>query len=106
MYPDTKKQAIANNVGMLYRFIYEMQVGDYVVFPSKTDRMINIGMVEGEYYYEPTAPEYVQQRKVKLGASNAQEVEILQGLEVGDQVVLDNLSRMRNGLTVDVAKEE
>lgn len=65
VYPDTKKQAIANNVGMLYRFIYEMQVGDYVVFPSKTDRMINIGMVEGEYYYEPTAPEYVQQRKVK-----------------------------------------
>ena len=65
VYPDTKKQAIANNVGMLYRFIYEMQVGDYVVFPSKTDRMINIGMVEGEYYYEPSAPEYVQQRKVK-----------------------------------------
>lgn len=65
VYPDSKKQAIANNVGMLYRFIYEMQVGDYVVFPSKTDRMINIGMVEGEYYYEPTAPEYVQQRKVK-----------------------------------------
>lgn len=65
VYPDTKKQAIANNVGTLYRFIYEMQVGDYVVFPSKTDRMINIGMVEGEYYYEPTAPEYVQQRKVK-----------------------------------------
>lgn len=27
--------------------------------------MINIGMVEGEYYYEPSAPEYVQQRKVK-----------------------------------------
>lgn len=65
VYPDSKKQAIANNVGMLYRFIYEMQVGDYVVFPSKTDRMINIGVVEGEYNYEPSAPEYVQQRKVK-----------------------------------------
>ena len=65
VYPDSKKQAIANNVGMLYRFIYEMQIGDYVVFPSKTDRMINIGVVEGEYYYEPSAPEYVQQRKVK-----------------------------------------
>ena len=36
VYPDSKKQAIANNVGMLYRFIYEMQIGDYVVFPSKT----------------------------------------------------------------------
>lgn len=65
VYPDSKKQAIANNVGMLYRFVYEMQIGDYVVFPSKTDRKINIGVVEGEYYYEPSAAEYVQQRKVK-----------------------------------------
>lgn len=65
VYPESKKQAIANNVGMLYRFIYEIQIGDYVVFPSKSDRMINIGIVESEYHYEPTAPEYVQQRKVK-----------------------------------------
>lgn len=50
---------------MLYRFIYEMQIGDYVVFPFKLDRMINIGIVEGEYHYEPKAPEYVQQCKVK-----------------------------------------
>jgi len=27
--------------------------------------MINIGVVDGQYYYEPSAPEYVQQRKVK-----------------------------------------
>lgn len=45
--------------------MYEMQVGDYVVFPSKSDRKINIGIVESDYIYEPTALEYVQQRKVK-----------------------------------------
>ena len=56
VYPDSKKQAIANNVGMLYRFIYEMQIGYYVVFPSKTDSMINIFVVECEYYFEPNAP--------------------------------------------------
>ena len=50
---------------MLYRFAYEVQIGDLVVFPSKTDRKINIGVVEGEYFYNADAIEYVQQRKVK-----------------------------------------
>lgn len=64
-YPDAKKGQIANGAGMLYRFIYEMQIGDYVVFPSKTDRKINIGTVEGDYFYEDNDGEYVQRRKVK-----------------------------------------
>lgn len=64
-YPDAKKGSIPTSSGMLYRFLYEVQVGDYVVFPSKSDRMINIGVIEGEYTYEPTATEYVQQRAVK-----------------------------------------
>ena len=65
VYPQSKKQAIANSAGMLYRFIYEVQAGDYIVFPSKSDRKINIGVVEGEYEYVPSALEYVQQRKVR-----------------------------------------
>src|SRR5699024_2611327 len=50
---------------MLYRFAYEVEVGDYVVFPSKIDRQINIGVIESEYEYNPLSIEYVQQRKVK-----------------------------------------
>lgn len=50
---------------MLFRFVHEMQIGDYVVFPSKTDRMVNIGVVESEYQYSPDAIEYKQQRSVK-----------------------------------------
>ena len=42
-----------------------MQVGDYVVYPSKIDRQINLGVVESDYMYVPDAAEYVQQRKVK-----------------------------------------
>lgn len=64
-YADAKKGSIANGAGMLYRFVNEVQVGDYVVFPSKIDRKINIGIVEGDYTYNPSAAEYVQQRKVK-----------------------------------------
>lgn len=65
VYPDAKKGSIANGVGMLYRFAHEVEIGDYVVFPSKIDRQINIGVVEGGYEYNPSAAEYVQQRKVK-----------------------------------------
>jgi len=64
-YPDAKKGSIATGAGMLYRFIHEVQIGDYIVYPSKIDRQINIGMVEGEYTYVDDAVEYVQQRKVK-----------------------------------------
>lgn len=64
-YPDSKKGAIGTSAGMLYRFACEMQVGDYVVFPSKIDRKINIGVVESDFIYAPDAAMYVQQRKVK-----------------------------------------
>ncbi len=66
VYSDKTKQSIANGAGMLYRFCHEVQIGDYVVFPSKSDRMINLGIVEGDYKYDPNAHwEYVQQRKVR-----------------------------------------
>ena len=35
VYPDAKKGSIATGAGMLYRFCYEIQIGDYVIFPSK-----------------------------------------------------------------------
>lgn len=65
VYPDAKKGSVATGAGMLYRFRHEVQVGDYVVFPSKSDRKVNIGVVEGEYVYDSTQGEYVQTRKVK-----------------------------------------
>ena len=65
VYPDAKKGSVANGAGMLYRFAHEVQVGDYVVFPSKIDRQINIGTIESGYEYDADAAEYVQQHKVK-----------------------------------------
>ena len=64
-YPDAKKGQIANGAGMLYRFLHEVQIGDYVVFPSKTDRKINIGTIDGDYYFEDSDGGYAQRRKVK-----------------------------------------
>lgn len=65
IYPDAKKGSIATGAGMLYRFCHEIQVDDYVVFPSKSNREVNIGVVESEYIYDSNQPEYVQTRKVK-----------------------------------------
>ena len=65
VYPDAKKGSIPTCAGMLYRFTCEMNVGDYIVFPSKIDRRINLGIVESDYHYDPSATQYVQQRKVK-----------------------------------------
>lgn len=65
VYPTAKKGAIATSAGMLYRFACEMKVGDYIVFPSKMDRKINIGIVESDFIFNPDAALYVQQRKVR-----------------------------------------
>jgi restriction system protein len=64
VYPNAKRGAVANSAGMLYRFANEIQIGDYVIFPSKVDRQINIGVVDSDYYYNPDASEYVHQPKV------------------------------------------
>ena len=63
--PDASKQSIATNCGILSRFMNEAKVGDYIVFPSKSDRQINIGVIEGEYFYSETTEDYPNQRKVK-----------------------------------------
>ena len=65
VYPDAKKGSVPTSSGMLFRFMHEAQIGDYVIFPSKSDRKINIGVIESDYHYAPSAGEYVQQRNVK-----------------------------------------
>ena len=65
VYPEAKLQQVANSAGMLYRFVHEAKIGDYIVFPSKVNREINIGVIEGDYLFSPNEAEYVQTRKVK-----------------------------------------
>lgn len=53
VYPDMKAGAIPTSAGMLYRFAYEIQIGDLIVYPSKHDRQVYIGEIKSEYIYEP-----------------------------------------------------
>lgn len=51
-YPEKKQGAIPVEAGVIFRFIHQIEAGDYVVYPSKHDRMVNIGKFTGEFVYE------------------------------------------------------
>jgi len=66
VYPETKAGAIPVAAGQPFRFVHEMKPGDAVVYPSKRDRQIHLGIVEGEYRYDPVLGEgYPHLRAVK-----------------------------------------
>jgi len=65
-YPEAKKGGVATVSGVPFRFMHEMKQGDLVAYPSKQDKQIHIGRVEGEYRYEPSGEKgYPHRRKVK-----------------------------------------
>ncbi len=55
-----------------------------------------------EYVFVVDAQNQVTKRTVKSGAKGDTQVEILSGLTEGDQVAVTNLSRLRDGVTVQV----
>ena len=64
-YPD-KPGAVPVNAGQLFRFVHEMKRGDFVAYPSKRDRQIHLGRVEGDYRYDPASESsYPHQHPVK-----------------------------------------
>ena len=50
-YPDQKPKSWSVTAGILFRFLYEMKAGDIVVYPSKHDRMVNIGRFTGIFQH-------------------------------------------------------
>lgn len=64
--PDAKTGAQPVYAGILQRFTHEMQAGDIVVYPSKHDRMVNIGRLTGEFaHIADEADEYPNRRRVE-----------------------------------------
>lgn len=53
VYPDAKPGSIPVQAGVLYRFLHELKDGEIIVYPSKADRMINLGRLAGPYVYAP-----------------------------------------------------
>lgn len=64
--PQTKPAALAGSAGQLFRFIHEMQIGDWVAFPAKRTKTIHLGKVIGPYQYSPKkSAGYPNQRAVQ-----------------------------------------
>lgn len=65
-FPDAKPGAIPVNAGQTFRFVNEIQIDDFVVYPSKIDQQIHLGQVTGPYAYRPNVDSsYPHQRSVK-----------------------------------------
>ena len=59
---------------------------------------------EGIYVYVVDAENTVSARTIKLGGTNAQVAEVLEGLSVGEAVVTDGFDKLRPGAKVTIAK--
>lgn len=60
-----KPGTVPTSAGQLYRFLHEMQEGDFVAYPSKKSKVIHLGRIAGPYKYDPTGePNYPQRRVV------------------------------------------
>ena len=68
VYPDKKAGGIPVEAGVIIRFLHVMKEGDYIVYPSKHDRQVNIGKVAGPVTYHPGVEDepndYPNRRKV------------------------------------------
>ncbi len=65
-YPDIKAGAIPIDAGTMFKFLHEIKAGDIVIYPSKSDRMVNIGRFLGEVaYLEGDQDEYPTRQKVE-----------------------------------------
>lgn len=66
VYPSAKPGALPVWAGVLFRFVHEMKKGDLVVFPSKPDHMVNLGVIDSEYVYDQSSDSrHPNRRKVK-----------------------------------------
>lgn len=65
-YPDKKPGAVPVDAGSMFKFLHVIQAGDIVIYPSKFDRMVNIGRFMGEaFHVEGDADEYPTRQKVE-----------------------------------------
>jgi restriction system protein len=51
-YPQKKPGAVPVVAGTLFKFATEMMIGDRVIYPSKVDRKVNLGFIDGPYEYD------------------------------------------------------
>lgn len=63
-YPGETKMQIANHVGQIWKFLQEVKIGDFIVFPHKDTSTVEVGKIIGEYNYSHTNAALYHNRKV------------------------------------------
>jgi len=53
VYPGSPNARIWNYTGQIWRFVKEMQPGDWVVLPGKMKKVICVGEITGPYVFDP-----------------------------------------------------
>lgn len=82
-WPEEKPRARGQNVGQVWRFVNDMQIGDYVLFADGD--VFHIGKIESDYYYDDAigddqSSDYMNSRKVVWLKKNIQRSEISDSL--------------------------
>lgn len=53
-YPKETNLVVGQQVGQISRFLHEIRVGDYIILPTANTDHIQIGVVAGDYYFDPS----------------------------------------------------
>lgn len=65
-YPDSKPNTVRNWAGQIWPFAHEMQQGDLVILPLKSQPVIYVGEITSDYKFEKGGPDpYFHWRSVK-----------------------------------------
>lgn len=62
-HPGESEGKIPVWAGQLFRFVHEMRAGDIVIYPSKQDRMVNIGRFTDALTFDPSETEEYPNRR-------------------------------------------
>jgi predicted Mrr-cat superfamily restriction endonuclease len=62
-HPEETRTGSAGIAGKFFRFIFEVRVGDLVVYPALSDKAIYVGSVSGDYAFDKSSP-FPHQRSV------------------------------------------
>lgn len=78
-YPEKKAGAIPVDAGQLFRFVHEVKLGDWVIYPSKADRRVHIGKVTGGYSYKADGEADYRHRRPVEWLKDVPRVQLSQG---------------------------
>lgn len=89
-YAEIKPGAVPQTAGQLFRFVYEMKIGDLVIYPAKRSRQVHVGRIDSEYEYRTTSPAGYPNRRSVTWLNSAPRTHFSQGAlyEIGSALSL------------------